>query len=96
MVSFLVKQIIDIQTLNANQKEIMLINKVNEKFSVKADVPMLNTVLRNLISNALKFTNKGGQIEIGSIEDKESYQVIYVKDNGIGISKENMDKLFKN
>jgi signal transduction histidine kinase len=66
---------------------------------------MLNTVFRNLISNSIKFTSKGGQIEIGvsdsgrnfpcQLPSDSSYNCIYVKDNGIGMSKELMNKLFR-
>ncbi len=61
---------------------------------------MINTVLRNLITNALKFTNNGGAIKISVIEfkvpEQEKLQVkISVKDTGIGIKKGVLDKLFK-
>ena len=52
---------------------------------------MINLVLRNLIGNAIKFTNINGTINIGSYTDK-NYIFIYVKDNGIGIEKINIDK----
>lgn len=48
----------------------------------------------NLISNAIKFIQTGGEIEIGSLE-KEGELRLYVKGNGVGISKVNMEKLFK-
>jgi signal transduction histidine kinase len=55
---------------------------------------MINTVLRNLISNAIKFTNSGYAIKL-SAEIKENYIEISVSDSGIGISEETIEKLFK-
>jgi len=55
---------------------------------------MLNTVLRNLLSNAVKFTHRNGNINVSaSIKEKEV--VITVEDTGIGISKSNINKLFR-
>ena len=55
---------------------------------------MIDTVIRNLINNAIKFTNKNGIVEINTIETKDKI-IINVVDNGIGIKKEDIDKLFK-
>lgn len=60
---------------------------------VLADTDMLKTVLRNLISNAIKFTNNGGVIYI-SAEQSDTQTTISVSDNGIGIKPENISKLF--
>jgi signal transduction histidine kinase len=54
---------------------------------------MVKTVLRNLISNSIKFTNIGGEIYINA-EKQSGKVIISVRDNGIGISPENLDKLF--
>jgi signal transduction histidine kinase len=59
-----------------------------------ADENMIDTVIRNLISNAIKFTGNGGEINV-SAEIKDDNAVIYISDNGIGISPENCQKLFK-
>lgn len=48
----------------------------------------------NLLTNALKFTHKGGNIEVGG-DYQQDYLTIYVKDDGDGISKEDKPKLFK-
>ena len=55
---------------------------------------MIRTVLRNLISNGIKYTNQGGYINIKSFCDSKLCE-ISVTDTGIGISKENIDKIFK-
>jgi len=55
---------------------------------------MINTILRNLISNAIKFTNPGGEIVI-STEQMPDELVVSVSDNGVGIDKESISKLFR-
>ena len=62
--------------------------------SVFADVNMFSTVFRNLVSNAIKFTRENGSISI-SIQKKEDFCEIAVKDNGIGISEDNIRKIFR-
>jgi signal transduction histidine kinase len=54
---------------------------------------MINTVLRNLLSNAIKYTNVGGKIAISGIL-KEMEQEVVVRDNGVGIKKAALEKLF--
>ena len=58
-----------------------------------ADYDMLKTVLRNLVSNAIKFTNNDGIINIKE-EQTDSSITISVSDNGIGISTDNLVKMF--
>jgi len=65
-----------------------------KEISVFADVNMFSTVFRNLVSNAIKFTPENGNITIHLIK-KEDFCEITVKDNGIGISKENIRKIFR-
>jgi len=78
-----------------NNKLINLINKIPEDIFVKADKNMLLIILRNLISNAIKFTQKNGDIEIGCNEFvNENIIKIYVKDSGIGMTKKRQAKLF--
>ncbi|MBC7383462.1 MAG: tetratricopeptide repeat protein [Bacteroidia bacterium] len=83
------------QLLNsmAFHKQIQLTNQVDEDTHVYGDINMLNLVLRNLLSNALKFTSDGGSVNIIS-EDEESYIKISVIDNGVGIAKEKISILF--
>jgi signal transduction histidine kinase len=75
-------------------KRIELTAQVDENTLVWADQNMLNFVLRNLISNAIKFTHPGGKITITTIVREEQVQ-IQVTDNGIGISEEDIAKLFQ-
>ena len=77
----------------ANNKKIIIVNKVDSDAILWADRNMLQTVLRNLLSNALKFTDQFGQIEIFNISDS-NYETIHVKDTGIGISPDDIKDLF--
>lgn len=87
---------LDIQSEVAKNKEIELVNKVPEELMVKADLAMLNTILRNLISNSIKFTRRGGNVTIGAnTKPNESYVEIYVKDNGTGMKPDMINQLFK-
>ncbi len=78
----------------AIQKSIDIRVKIVKDFTVSADVSMIKTVLRNLISNALKFTNPGGLIVIEA-SYSDSVSTVSVADNGIGIQKDTIEKLFR-
>jgi len=79
----------------AGQKNISIINNCNnENASVFADKEMLKTVLRNLISNAIKFTMQSGKIIVNTECNKKNLTVS-IRDNGVGISQSVFDKLFK-
>jgi signal transduction histidine kinase len=78
---------------SAVNKEISLINEVSNEMSAYADQNILSTLIRNLVSNALKFTNPGGMVKIlSSVED--NMPVISVMDNGRGLSEESINKIF--
>jgi len=77
----------------ANQKGIKLINSTNINTEVFADKDMIELVLRNLITNAIKFSKNGDKITISSTVSRDSVEVC-VADNGMGISQEVIGKLF--
>jgi signal transduction histidine kinase len=77
----------------ASDKKIRLINNIPADAFAYADRHMLKTVLRNLISNGIKFTNPEGEIFIG-FRKKGSFAEISVTDNGIGIQKLSQQKIF--
>lgn len=76
------------------QKRIVLIDESHRDF-VYADKSMIEIVIQNLITNAVKFTRVGDVITVSNI-DHNGKSLICVEDTGVGISKENIDKLFQN
>lgn len=77
----------------ALQKSITIINTNEFNESITADKSMLETIIRNLISNAIKFTPEGGVITI-KYQVKESMFQLSIEDNGVGIPEENSKKIF--
>jgi signal transduction histidine kinase len=76
-------------------KKIGIYNEVEPGVIVEADANMLHSVLRNLVSNALKYTHNGGKIRISaSASDIPGMIRISVSDSGIGINKDDLAKLF--
>lgn len=86
-------KVVEILKPNANNKGITINVIETEKIIVFADMNMLNTILRNLISNAIKFTNKSGTVNIYA-KQNTSGVTISITDNGIGIAPEILSKLF--
>ncbi|MBU2996314.1 tetratricopeptide repeat-containing sensor histidine kinase [Cellulophaga baltica] len=78
----------------AKKKEINIINKIQKNTISFSDRNHLNIIIRNLISNAIKFTNIEGEIKINSIENEDSIQ-IQISDNGIGMDEETLVNLFE-
>ncbi|HSP88298.1 MAG TPA: PAS domain-containing sensor histidine kinase [Ignavibacteriaceae bacterium] len=89
----LVNKIIGISNQSAMEKIISLSNNVDTRIFVYADVNMLRSVIQNLIINAIKFTQTGGQIIVSSNEIG-GFVEVSVQDNGIGISSEKSSELF--
>lgn len=89
----LVSDVISLVEIQAINKNILIYNSVHHNLNVFADENMLNTVLRNLMSNAIKFSNSGGSIHISS-KFNEEFVEVSIKDNGIGMSKEVLNSLF--
>ena len=85
------KNILEVLNPNANAKNITINYSPADDINVFADIDMLKTVLRNLVSNAIKFTNNGGVININA--ETDSKITISVSDNGIGIAPD-VEKLF--
>ncbi|QHT70529.1 HAMP domain-containing histidine kinase [Rhodocytophaga rosea] len=78
----------------AHNKNILIQVEVDPIIKVNADKHMMSFILRNLLSNAIKFTHKGGVVRITS-QTKNNEVEIAVSDNGVGISKEVLSKLFR-
>jgi PAS domain S-box-containing protein len=77
----------------AQEKNITIYYSVPRHFDVYADDKMLKTILRNLVTNAIKFTRGGGNVTLTS-EKINGYVTIIVSDNGIGIPQEILSRLF--
>ncbi|MDQ1266163.1 MAG: hypothetical protein QG635_1315 [Bacteroidota bacterium] len=78
----------------AAYKNIQIYNNIRESYFIKVDVNMMNSILRNLISNAIKFTPEFGRVDIYLSIDDNNY-IFSVKDTGVGIPLENIYKLFR-
>jgi signal transduction histidine kinase len=86
---------IDAIKWRCEQKAITINNKVTGILNVFADQNMINSVLMNLISNALKFTPRNGTITINANKTSEQMIEISVSDNGVGIEDSIIEKLFR-
>jgi len=92
----IVKQVSDVVSLveiQAINKDIRVFNSVHHNLFVMADKNMLNTVLRNLISNAIKFSKPDSEVLISSVFNA-NYITITIKDEGIGMDEATIEKLF--
>jgi signal transduction histidine kinase len=87
------KEIREILRLYAQAKKIAIYCFDVDNMNIMADIDMLKAIFRNLISNAIKFTNDSGQIDIYA-ERNQTDVTITISDNGIGIKPENISKLF--
>lgn len=79
---------------NAKGKNITILNLVSEEMIIFADLESINTVLRNLLNNAIKFTPNGGKIFIDSFQNKNVIEIA-IKDTGVGMEQITIDNLFK-
>ncbi len=78
----------------ADKKSIQIINNIQEPCLVYADKNMLNTIIRNLLTNAIKYTPRNGSITINCRQRNDNIE-FSVKDNGIGIPKQSIGQLFR-
>ncbi len=88
-----IKKVLGVFEEAISEKNIIIQYNIEEDIFVFGDQNMIMTVLRNLISNAIKFSPNNHQVQI-SIDETETHHTIFVKDEGIGISEENKGKLF--
>jgi signal transduction histidine kinase len=91
--SVLAQEIKDSFTVAVDKKELELLLQTPQTLLIKTDKRRTEQVLVNFISNALKFTDRG-EIEIKIVKKDQTVEMS-VRDNGIGIKKEDMNKLFK-
>jgi len=82
-------------TEEANKKNINIDFEIPADMYVLADKNMLESILRNLASNAIKFTPRGGSITVTARSDSDNLVLISIRDTGIGINKEMIANLFR-
>ncbi len=80
--------------LSSENKKIELINKIPKESKIYGDTNLLTTVIRNLVSNAIKFTPINGRIIVDYTSDSDSI-LIFIKDSGVGMSENTINKLFR-
>ncbi|HSH18825.1 MAG TPA: hybrid sensor histidine kinase/response regulator [Draconibacterium sp.] len=85
--------VVGLLKLSSENKKIKIENKITDDIIVLADMQMVHSVFRNLLSNALKFTPGNGAIEINTLK-KDIEVEISIKDSGVGISTNNLKKIF--
>ena len=90
----LIKDIAQVFDAIAGQKSILIKKELPRQVLVSADKSMISTIIRNLISNAIKFTNVGGSI-IVSAEEKSEELIVSIRDSGIGMSGTTIEKIFR-
>ena len=96
--SFPIKDVVSYEVSNYSEqalsKGINLLDNISEDVTVAADPNSIRIVIRNLITNAIKFSREGDTIDVSS-SYKDDYILISVKDTGVGMSEKQLSKLFK-
>jgi signal transduction histidine kinase len=88
----LVEDVINTIDNTVYTKGIIISNSIDEKVHIPTDENYLKIIIRNIISNSIKFTNKGGTIDISCTKNGESSSII-IKDSGIGMSEDLVSKI---
>jgi signal transduction histidine kinase len=80
---------------HARNKEITIIRNISPDLMVVADYRMVASIIRNLVSNAVKFTHRKGKVKIDAGQSTNHFMEVRIHDNGIGMNKETLGKLFR-
>lgn len=88
------KSVLRLQKSHANSKNIQLVSTIMPGLKVFADINMTSTILRNICSNAIKFTEPGGEVILRA-EKEHGYVKVEIEDSGIGIDNEEINNLFQ-
>ncbi|WP_353130048.1 sensor histidine kinase [Parapedobacter pyrenivorans] len=90
-----IERVLDVQRFIAEKKGIHIQVDADVGARINADVEMLELVIRNLISNAIKFTEQGGLVNVGVTENPEQEEcTIFVRDNGVGMTADDISAIF--
>jgi|ERR1035437_2627970 signal transduction histidine kinase len=95
LVHEIIPEVLKIVAELVRRKAIEIVVDIPHDVEVFADTNMLQTVIRNLVSNAIKFTPQGGKITISTSFAKDMSVVFMVKDSGIGMSTDMVENLFR-
>lgn len=89
------EEVINVQQLQASSKNISISCTIPKHSGAYADKDMVKLILRNLVSNAIKFTPVNGKISI-QLKPEESFCRVSVKDNGVGMDEESINSICQN
>ncbi|MBE9511554.1 MAG: sensor histidine kinase [Bacteroidetes bacterium] len=90
----IIENVVKLISFAANKKEIMININLDQQDVIFCDYNTISTVFRNLLSNGVKFTHRGGEISVTSKKTKTGIAVS-VSDNGIGMKKEDIEEIFE-
>lgn len=88
-----VEESIELVAGQAARKNISIIAEYKTDGLISGDLNMMNTILRNLLTNALKFTRRNGEVRVGILQE-DRFCILSIKDNGIGIPADKIQHLF--
>lgn len=95
----LAQRVIGLLNLSADKKKVTISNQIPKNQQIFADLFMIETVVRNLISNAIKYSNPNHEVVIGIVSQENqthpSSSVFFVKDEGVGMEKGQIENLFR-
>jgi signal transduction histidine kinase/ligand-binding sensor domain-containing protein len=89
----LAEESIGLVAVQASRKNIAILTDFRECRKVTGDVNMIRTILRNLLTNALKYTHRNGEVHVG-ISENSGFCILSIKDNGIGIPADKIKNIF--
>lgn len=89
----LIKSILPYYKELIEKKSLFVDLQFSNQINVYADPNMIKTVLRNLISNAIKFSQQGGTITIKNKKTRDAFECIFIEDQGVGLSEEQIQKI---
>lgn len=92
--SEIINENIGLYTKNASEKEIIVRNNINTSINISIDRNSINSVVRNILNNAIKFVKNGGFVEFEVKQSNNDFELSII-DNGVGMSEETINKLFQ-